>query len=231
MATNATIGLGLLVEMSTPAAPTTWVTIAECFKASPPSDADDQIDSTHFQSPGRRREYIAGFTDGGDVSFEMNYVPGSVTDLFLIAAQGLLRNIRLTYPNGVIVQFQGFRKSYQPDPALDDRMTSTATFKVTGTVSQTAAGVPVVVAGLGPSISGTLTVTSVLTVNEGQYSPAATSFTYQWRRTGTNIAGEINKTHTIVAGDQTFGLDCVVTPSNTTGAGAAQTSPRTAVIP
>jgi hypothetical protein len=231
MATNALIGLGLLVEMSTPAAPTVWTALSECYKASPPSDTDDQIDATHYQSPGRRREYIAGFTDGGDVTFEFNHIPGSATDLYLIAAQGSSRNIRITYPNGVIVTFLGWRKSYQPDIPLDDRMTSVATFKVSGAVSQSAAAVPAVVAGLGPSISGTLTLGQVLTVNEGQFSPAATSYTYQWRRNAVNIAGATNKTYTIIAADQTNGLDCVVTPSNNLGAGAAQSSPKTAIIP
>lgn len=234
--TNALIGYGIVVEMSTPAAPTTWIPIAEVYSASPPVDTYDQVEATHYLSPGRRREYITGLVDGGDIPLEMNYIPGSATDLFFLAIGSALRNVRITFGNGVVYTFQALLKSYAPSTPVDDRMTMTATMKVTGAVTQTAGAVPAVMAGLGPTIFGTLTNGSTLTLNPGSYFPAATSVSLQVRRGGTNTGAPIVVsygsvgTYLLSAGDVGTGIDIVATPSNGVGAGATSTSPRTANI-
>ncbi|WP_199925140.1 phage tail tube protein [Neorhizobium sp. SOG26] len=65
----------------------------------------DCIDTTHMQSPGRRREYIAGLIDNGEASFEINYIPGSDTDILLrtLMDSGETVQHRITFPNGVTV--------------------------------------------------------------------------------------------------------------------------------
>lgn len=218
---EAIIGIGMLVEMSTPAAPTVWVEIEEAFDASPPNDTEDQIDVTHYQSPNRRREFIAGLTDGGEVAISLNHVPGSATDLFLIAAKGESRNIRITYFSGVQVEFLGARRGYEISSPVDDKMTAVATFKVSGDVTQSAAGIPV--NSVKPSIAGIPQQGVVLTAHPGVWSPGGT-FTYQWENDGTPIGGATSRTYTPVAGDIGDTLTVVVTCTNSEGNASAESA-------
>lgn len=52
-----------------------------------------------------------------------------------------------------------------------------------------------------PTIEGELTVGSTLTAVHGDWSPAPTSFTYAWYRSGTAITGQAASTYTVVAAD------------------------------
>ncbi|MGN6142241.1 MAG: hypothetical protein ACTHOP_01485 [Mesorhizobium sp.] len=81
---------------------------------------------------------------------------------------------------------------------------------------------------LPPSIAGVLTQGSVLTAIDGVWTGNPT-FTYQWKRDGTNISGAASKTYTLVAGDATKSISVAVTGTN--GAGnATATSAATAAV-
>jgi len=136
MTTQAMIGLGITLEMADLVTPNTWVAVAEVFNVNPPSQTDDVVEATHYGSPNRRREYIPGLVESGEVSFDMNYVPGSDSDVLINAAQGVEKRIRLTFPNGVSQVFNGIRQGYEKNAPLDDRLTATVTFRVTGDVDQ-----------------------------------------------------------------------------------------------
>lgn len=140
---EALLGYGASFEISNSAqSPTSFVSLGEIFNITPPSAQIDQIDVTHMQSPGRRREFISGLIDGGECSFEMNYIPGSAGDLelneILDIGVGLTRrrSCRIRYPNGVTHTFDAELQSYEPSVPTDDRMTATVTFKVTGAVTR-----------------------------------------------------------------------------------------------
>ncbi len=111
----------------------------------PPSAQIDQIDVTHMQSPDRRREFIPGLIDSGECSFEMNYVPDSDGDnelneiLDLAVGLDRRRQCRITYPNGVTHTFTGSLQTYEPTIPVDDKMTATVTFKVSGSIVRTPA--------------------------------------------------------------------------------------------
>lgn len=136
MTTAAMIGLGITLEMQDLITPNDWFFIAEVFNLNPPSQVDDVVEATHYQSPNRRREYIPGLVESGEVSFDMNYVPGSDSDVLINAAQGVEKRLRITFPNGVSQVFNGVRQGYEKNAPIDDRMTATVTFRVTGDVDQ-----------------------------------------------------------------------------------------------
>ena len=136
MTTAAMIGLGITLEMQDLVTPNDWFFIAEVFNLNPPSQTDDVVEATHYGSPNRRREYIAGLVESGEVSFDMNYVPGSDSDELINAAQGVEKRLRITFPNGVTQVFNAVRQGYEKNAPIDDRMTATVTFRVTGDVSQ-----------------------------------------------------------------------------------------------
>jgi hypothetical protein len=141
---QASLGYGSKFDVSsTSASPPIYVALGEVFNITPPSMVVDQVDVSHMQSPLRRREFIDGLIDPGECSFQMNYVPGSPSDLLLLGildtAVGLDRSrmCRITYPNGLKDVFDGNLASYEPDLPTDDKMTATVTFKVSGAVTRT----------------------------------------------------------------------------------------------
>lgn len=113
-----------------------FVSLAEVYEVTPPEVSVDQVEVTHFKSPGRSREYIAALSDNGTASASMNYVPNSATDQLIetLLTSGDTAEMRITYPNGVTVTFDAFVASYSKAIPVADRMTADVSFKVTGDV-------------------------------------------------------------------------------------------------
>ncbi|WP_322990886.1 phage tail tube protein [Hoeflea sp.] len=225
--TAALIGYGGLLEISDDAG-STWTEIAEVFNMTPPSNSVDIIDATHMQSPGRDREYILGLNDPGECSMEMNFVPGSATDTFLLAVKASYERVkcRITWPNSVIWAFDGLLTGYEAAAPTDDRMTATITFKVTGSTVATPAAAPTNT--VLPAISGVAQVGEVLTAWAGMWTGAPT-FTYQWEAAGTPIGGATASTYTPIVGQVGDAITVVVTGTNAAGTASAE-SVATAVV-
>jgi hypothetical protein len=106
---------------------------------------------------------------------------------------------------------------------------STASRGTLGTVTCTAQGAVVVapVNVVAPSISGSLTVGSVLTAVDGTWINSPTGYSYRWTRSATlggahaDIAGATLSTYTLQPGDQTQYIGLRVTATNDAGAIAA----------
>lgn len=137
MATSARIGHGTIFRMTNVAAsPLALVDLGEITNITPPSETTDVIDATHMQSPGRFREFILGLSDGGDSTFDMNFVPGSASEDIIIAARAsqLAVACQIQFPNAVTWDFDALVTGYEPDVPVDDKMTVAVTLKVTGQV-------------------------------------------------------------------------------------------------
>ena len=140
-ASVAMLGYGSVFQIQTENSPDVFVDMAEVSSITPPSATLDQVDVTHMTSPGRNREFISGLNDPGEVSFDMNFVPGSTSDdrLFelLNIPIGLTRQrlCRISFPNGVTRTFSAELTGYEPTVPVDDKMSATVTFKVSGSIS------------------------------------------------------------------------------------------------
>lgn len=209
--TEASIGYRTVLELALASKPTEFTHIVEMFTATPPSDTDDQVEATHFQSPNRYREYIPGLSDGGEASFELNHIPGSTTDRFLSSIKGKRLIARLTFPNGVQVIFQGSRQGYEKNIPLDDRMTATLTLKVSGEPIMTEPVAPFNL--VEPVITGVAKVGLPLTVNSGAWG-GAMDVTYQWQVDSTDVVGATGASYVPVAANIGKAITIVVTGSN-----------------
>lgn len=136
--TDARIGYGTIYEiwdksLGVPA----FVEVAEVINVTPGEATADRVDATHMQSPNRRREYISGLIDNGEASFEINWVPGSDTDVMLreLFESGENVNHRVTFPGvapRVTVTYEASIIGFSKAIPIDDRMTATITVAVSG---------------------------------------------------------------------------------------------------
>lgn len=140
---NAKIGYGTIVKLDENAGvgAESLVALEEVFEVTPPEATVATVDATHMASPNRAKEFIAGLIDNGSASLQGNFVPDSTTDQLLrsFQSQGAETKMEITFPNTVKVSCQIFIESYSQADPVEDRMTYTAGFKITGPVTVTPA--------------------------------------------------------------------------------------------
>lgn len=140
MASDARIGWGGAVHLSTDATVLNLTELVEVVSFGLPDEEVDEVEVTHLKSPDKRREFIAGLSDGGEVEVTLNYVPGSATDVLIRAAKaaGDTRAVRFVIPDedgtpGWQIDTFAFVKGYSRGPvAAGDKIESTVRFRITG---------------------------------------------------------------------------------------------------
>ncbi len=137
-ATQAIIGWGSILYREGP--PETFVQITEVAAFQPPQESADEVEVTHFESPGRRKEFIQGLIDAGEATATINYNPG-VHELHDTLVEdfeaGSVLNWRFTLP-GLIetIDFSAFIKSFNRNVAPSDALTADVTWRVSTVTSQ-----------------------------------------------------------------------------------------------
>lgn len=135
------LGYGTTVRIGRGATPT-WTELAFVGDVEMPDEQVDEVEVTHMKSPGRRKQFIAGLNDGGEVGVPMNYIPGSATDMLLrsikTSGEQVLIEITLPAPSGqtaVPETFSGYLSGYARTAPVNDKMTATATFRLSESVT------------------------------------------------------------------------------------------------
>jgi hypothetical protein len=148
--TEARIGWGGKLYLGTANTEVSLVELSEVREVGFPQDEADEHEVTHLLSPGRRKEFIQGLIDGGEMTATFNYVPGGTTDLALTDAKdtGTTRKIKIVIPDdsgtgaadwNMVTSV--FVKKYAPDTMEPNApITATATFRVTGALEQGTGG-------------------------------------------------------------------------------------------
>jgi hypothetical protein len=233
MDTQARIGYGTTFEMADLDTPTEFAYVAEVSNITPPNEQANIEDATHMASPNRYREFIEGLTDAGEVSFEMNYVPGSPSDLLLLQAKGRRKWSRITFPNGVQILFVGLRQGYERTAPTDTKKTATVTFKVSGAPVQTPIAAPRNI--VAPVVSGAAAVGAPLTLDWGIWA-GALDIEVQWQKDTdgegpfVDIVGANELAYVPTADDVDDRIRAKVTGSNDEFETIANSAPTVAVV-
>lgn len=120
-----------------PAAVAVTVLLGGITSLPPPPFSRDSVEVTNMSSPDATREYIPSLKEPGEIALDLNWVPGNATDLVLLEMLGEddARLFAITYaqvtPNRICT-FRAFITAFEPGVPVDDKMTATVTFKVTG---------------------------------------------------------------------------------------------------
>lgn len=146
MTTEARIGWGGEFQLSSSSSAAGLVEIGEVVSFGLPDDETDEVEVTHLKSPNRRREFISGLVDGGEVEVSLNYVPGSASDILIRAAKEAadVRAVRFIIPgtDGTAawqITTSGFVKGYARGPIqVGDKIEATLRIRITGAQTEAA---------------------------------------------------------------------------------------------
>jgi hypothetical protein len=104
---------------------------AEIIGTTPPAPSREAIDVSHTQSPDGAKQFImSDLVDYGELAVELNYDPSAVPPI-----HDDFEATVINMPDGSTHSFMGALQNYAPTGPLDDRMTATATIKVTGKIT------------------------------------------------------------------------------------------------
>lgn len=152
---KAVSGIGLKLQRGDGASPEVFTTVAEVLSIKGPSEKLDTHDVTNMDSPaaagytGIYREFIATLLDGGDVTFDINYLPNDASQLGLSGDRKnkILRDFQIVLPNdplssplaslGTLV-FKAYVVEGGYDFPIDKQMTESIKLKITGPVNYVA---------------------------------------------------------------------------------------------
>lgn len=110
----------------------TYTQVAEVTDITWPGYSRDAVEVTYMDSADQFREYVGGFMDGGEVTIEINWVPSASDVIVTALTAAATGQFKITYNAGVNIVFKGIVTSYQPRSAIGEKLSASATFKVTG---------------------------------------------------------------------------------------------------
>lgn len=139
MASLAVSAFGTLLKIGNGASPEVFTTVAELRTISGPTLTAETIDVTTHNTPTPFRRYISGLLDGGEVTFDINFIPtdathGYSTGLLKDMTDRTRRNFQIVFPDTGTTTWllptviTGFEMS--SDPA--DVLMASVTLKVAG---------------------------------------------------------------------------------------------------
>jgi predicted secreted protein len=132
------VSTAMSIIYSSEAPPTSWDYIGELTGISGPSVAADTIDVTAHDSASAYRQFVAGVIDGGDITLEGNLLTAGAGDELLELAE-IRANVcfRVKFPTaagstGWDWLFAGSVNSFETDAPYDDKVSFSASVKLTG---------------------------------------------------------------------------------------------------
>lgn len=123
--------------------------VAEVFSISGPSYTQTAVDTTHHNSTDRFRTYVPGMSDGGEVTFDIRYIPtitshDATSGLVSLVGATATEDFQVTFPdNGVslntVLSFKAIVTSFTPSADLDSSLDASVTLKISGVITYTEA--------------------------------------------------------------------------------------------
>lgn len=145
---DARTGFGAFLQKGDGASPENFVTMLGVKSMSGPSISRDMHDVTAMTSPAGWREFVGGLKDGGEVSFDANWLPRDATQGQEEGGGGFMAefdkdscesrgNWRILVPacpgeDEMALQFAGIVSGMNIEIPMDDLMSFSGTIKVSG---------------------------------------------------------------------------------------------------
>ena len=134
----ARIGHGVRLQRASDASPAVFSDLGELLEVGGPTLARDAVESTHYQTADRFREFIVGLSDGGEIPFTIALSPNSDVGsdhakLYADFNNQDVLQYRILFPGGTVAfVVDGFITGLEHALPIDDRMTISGAIKVSG---------------------------------------------------------------------------------------------------
>jgi predicted secreted protein len=138
--TGAIASFGTLLQIGDGGTPENFTTIAEVRDISGPSLELDVEEVTSHDSPGGWEEVVGTILHGGEVEFDINFIPTETTHRD--AAGGLLRdmknrtlrNFKLVFPDpgNTTWRFAALVTNFEPEASVDGSLSASVTLRISG---------------------------------------------------------------------------------------------------
>lgn len=127
-----TVGIGTLLKIGTD-------TVAEVIDIEGPGMTKDAVEDTHLTSTNRWRTYLSGMRDGGEVTFDVNFLPVDTTqeaveDSFLGNTASAF-SLTWTDSGATVWSFNALVTGLSPRASIDEPLRASISLKITGAVT------------------------------------------------------------------------------------------------
>jgi predicted secreted protein len=114
--------------------PEVFTAVAHITEIGGPEESRETYDVTAHDSPNQWRQFIGGLKDGGEVSLELNFFPEDHQVLRGDIDDEEPRSYRIVWPDtsSTTVTFSAVFTGMSPAAPHDDKLTASATYKVSG---------------------------------------------------------------------------------------------------
>lgn len=139
MPSSAKSSFGTLLKIGDGGGSEVFTTIAEVKDIGGPELGANTADVTNHSSTGGWEEKVATILKGGQVTFDLNFLPTNATQS---ASTGLIadmvartkRNFKIVFPDGSTTTwtFAAFVTKFSPSSPVDGAMTASVTLDITG---------------------------------------------------------------------------------------------------
>ncbi len=133
---SANTYFGTALDDVSPSSPDEWGELAEVVSIGGPAETSEELDVTHLRSPGRYREFIASYKDGGELPMELNFVPGSTSQAALLDEfdDQPTKRRRIFYPDGTTDTFHAYLKGRAKGASVGTKLSLNVTLRIVGPV-------------------------------------------------------------------------------------------------
>lgn len=131
---------GAVLKTGNAASPEQFTAIAQVRTINGMNITRDSIESSHHDSTDKWRDFLPGFKDAGDITLDLEWDPLGATHKYTTG--GFLKklddttntNFQLVWPTSPVVtwNFTAHLTGVSPVAPHEDKLTMTATFKVSG---------------------------------------------------------------------------------------------------
>lgn len=115
---------------ATAADSTTWTKLAQVTAVTPPKIQADDINVSHMESPNQAKQFTAGWADGGEVEFTIQFKADEADTVY-----GMFRidkGWQVVFSDGSMWECDGYIKSYGDETDREGIVTTSITIKVSG---------------------------------------------------------------------------------------------------
>lgn len=129
---------GMTLGVGDAASPEVFSAISEISNIDGPGGQANEIDVTDLDSTAK--EFILGLQDEGDITIDINYIPGNTRHAALRAdrSAGTQRNYRISFTDSPVTTwtFAALVKGFSISNGVDGKTTASVTLRVSGAITE-----------------------------------------------------------------------------------------------